>query len=84
VTIITKDGRTIVERRTHPHGDAADPLSREEVIDKFEQASDGMLSPEASGRAIEMLNDLGSLERVSELCRQLEVRAVAHAGTGQA
>lgn len=79
VTIATNDGRALIERREHPHGDAADPLSRDEVVDKFQQASDGLLASEAADRAIEMLNNLAELERVSDLCQVLGLPAAAKA-----
>jgi 2-methylcitrate dehydratase PrpD len=68
VTIRTTDGRTLTDRRTYPRGDAADPLTREEIVTKFRDSADGLLEPEATERAIEMLVGLADLPRVRDLC----------------
>jgi 2-methylcitrate dehydratase PrpD len=68
VTVHTKDGRTLGERRAWPRGDAADPLTREEIVTKFRDCADGLLEPAATGRAIEMLVALPDLPRVRDLC----------------
>jgi 2-methylcitrate dehydratase PrpD len=68
VTVHTKDGRTLGDRRAYPRGDAADPLTREEIVTKFRDAADGLLEPEATERAIEMLIGLADLPRVHDLC----------------
>jgi 2-methylcitrate dehydratase PrpD len=68
VTIRTRDGRTLADRRAYPRGDAADPLTREEIVTKFRDAADGLLEPAATERAIAMLVDLADLARVRELC----------------
>jgi 2-methylcitrate dehydratase PrpD len=68
VTVHTKDGRTLGDRRAHPRGDAADPLTREEIVTKFRDSADGLLEPGAAERAIEMLVGLADLPRVRDLC----------------
>jgi 2-methylcitrate dehydratase PrpD len=68
VTVHTKDGRTLGERRAWPRGDAADPLTREEIVTKFRDCADGLLEPAATERAIEMLVDLADMPRVRDLC----------------
>jgi 2-methylcitrate dehydratase PrpD len=68
VTVHTTDGRTLADRRAFPRGDAADPLTREEIVTKFRESADGMLEPDATERAIEMLVGLADLPRVRDLC----------------
>ncbi len=68
VTIRTRDGRTLADRRAYPRGDAADPLTRDEIVTKFRDAADGLLAPDATERAIAMLVGLADLARVRDLC----------------
>ena len=68
VTVHKKDGRTLTDRRAYPRGDAADPLTREEIVTKFRDCADGLLKPGATERAIEMLVGLADLPRVRDLC----------------
>jgi 2-methylcitrate dehydratase PrpD len=68
VTVHTTDGRTLADRRAFPRGDAADPLTREEIVTKFRESADGFLEPDATERAIEMLVGLADLPRVRDLC----------------
>jgi 2-methylcitrate dehydratase PrpD len=71
VTVRRTDGRTLVDRRAHPRGDTADPLSREEIVAKFRESASGLLAAHDSERAIEMLIGLAELPRVSDLCTVL-------------
>jgi 2-methylcitrate dehydratase PrpD len=71
VTVRTADGRTLVDRRAHPRGDTADPLSRDEIVAKFRESATGLLDPGDSERAIEMLVGLADLPRVADLCATL-------------
>lgn len=81
VTVHTGDGRTLEDRRAYPRGDAADPLSRAEIIAKFRDAADGMLEPDATEQAIDMLVDLANLSEMGELCSVLS-RVVPAAAQG--
>lgn len=71
VTVRATDGRTLTDRRDHPRGDSADPLSREEIVAKFRESARGLLEPHESERAIEMLVGLADLPRISDLCAVL-------------
>lgn len=75
VTVRTKDGRTLADRRPHPRGDTADPLTREEIVAKFRESSVGLLTPGAADLAIEMLVGLADLPDVAELCKTLSPAA---------
>ncbi|MGI9333252.1 MAG: MmgE/PrpD family protein [Gammaproteobacteria bacterium] len=80
VSVRTTDGRTLTDRRAHPRGDMADPLSREEIVNKFRESADGLLSVDDTERAIEMLIGLADLPNVSDLCAALSrFRSVAAA-----
>jgi 2-methylcitrate dehydratase PrpD len=68
VTIHTRDGRILEDRRAYPRGDSADPLTREEIVTKFRDAAHGLLEPTKIERAIEMLVNLAELPRVRDLC----------------
>jgi 2-methylcitrate dehydratase PrpD len=71
VTVHTGDGRTLTDRRDYPRGDAADPLTREEIVTKFRASAEGLLAPENTERALAMLVGLAELPRVAELCATL-------------
>jgi 2-methylcitrate dehydratase PrpD len=79
VSVGTKDGRALVDRREYPRGDAADPLSRDEIVNKFRESAKGLLKPDDSERAIDMLVGIAELPRVSDLCATLArpIRAAA-------
>lgn len=71
VTIRTTGGRTLTDKRDYPRGDAADPLTREEIVKKFRDSADGLLEPDETERAIEMLVGLADIRRVADLCATL-------------
>lgn len=67
VRIETVTGRWLERRKDHPHGDAADPLSWEEIRAKVEHLTAGRL-PGKVGRELEdMLRRLDSLSDVGRL-----------------
>jgi 2-methylcitrate dehydratase PrpD len=67
VTVRTNDGRLLNDRRKHPRGDAADPLSREEIVGKFREAAEGLLPTANVERAIEMIVGIAHLPNVADL-----------------
>jgi 2-methylcitrate dehydratase PrpD len=67
VTIRTKDGRTLEDRRAHPRGDAADPLNRAEIKEKFRQSAQDLVDPDATAQAIALLEQLEDLDDMSRL-----------------
>jgi 2-methylcitrate dehydratase PrpD len=77
VEITDTTGTTYADRRAVPRGDAADPLSRAEIEDKFRLASRGRLSPVGTERALELLRGLEGVARISEVCAALRVEAPA-------
>jgi 2-methylcitrate dehydratase PrpD len=68
------------DRRAVPLGDAADPLTRAQIEDKFRMASDGLLAPDAAERMIERLGHLEQVEHVGELIASLRVSKVVPIG----
>jgi 2-methylcitrate dehydratase PrpD len=68
VTVRTKTGKILSDRRSHPRGDAADPLSRAEIVTKFRESAEGLLAPSEAERAIDMLIGLSELRRITDLC----------------
>jgi 2-methylcitrate dehydratase PrpD len=71
VTVRTKDGRTLIDKRVHPRGDAADPLSREEIVQKFRESAEGLLKEDATERAIAQIIGLEEMKNVADLCKTL-------------
>lgn len=77
VTIRTRDGRTLADRRDHPRGDAADRLTRAEIVDKFRRSAIGLLSHDNTERAIDMLVGIDDLPDMADLCAVLSVPQAA-------
>lgn len=77
VTVTTTGGETLTDRRAYPRGDAADPLTRAEIVEKFRESADGLLAPDRTERAIDMLVNLADLPDVAELCAILSAPARA-------
>jgi 2-methylcitrate dehydratase PrpD len=75
IEVTEVSGQTWTERRAVPRGDAADPLSRAEIEDKFRLASRGRLGPEGIERVIGLLENLEDVARVSEVCEALRAPA---------
>lgn len=71
VMVRTVDGKTLTERRAYPRGDAADRLSRAEIVTKFRESAEGLLSPDRTEQAIEMLIGIADLPDVGKLCATL-------------
>ena len=69
-----RDGRLIVIERSVPKGDPGDPLQPEELATKFRDAAAGVLDHGATERALEILQDVGRLSNVTDLCDALTVR----------
>ena len=71
IEVTLRDGRRLSVRRDVPHGDADDPLSLDEVIDKFQSACEGILPRERVERGIELLLNIETVEDVDEILAQL-------------
>jgi 2-methylcitrate dehydratase PrpD len=71
VEVELRDGRTIEVHRDVPHGDADDPLSLDEVTDKFRSACEGILPPDRMERGLELLLNVEAVRDVDEILAQL-------------
>ena len=58
VKVFLKDGRELKERVLYSRGEAQNPLSEEEVLEKVRQCMSVTLDPQKIGPAVEMLRDL--------------------------
>jgi 2-methylcitrate dehydratase PrpD len=67
------DGSEISVTREIPKGDASDPVTRDELIGKFRDASTGVLPEARRDEALELLIGIESVADVNELCRALGV-----------
>ena len=67
VEIVTKSGITHADRRLVAKGDAADPLSRAEIIGKLRTAAKGVIHEAAVERIIRLVGDLENLPSARDL-----------------
>ncbi|HEY6608811.1 MAG TPA: MmgE/PrpD family protein [Candidatus Limnocylindria bacterium] len=67
------DGSEISVTRDTPKGDASDPVTRDELIAKFRDASTGVLPEAQREEALELLIGIESVNDVRKLCRALRV-----------
>jgi 2-methylcitrate dehydratase len=75
VTINTTDGRSFSKQLDYPKGDPRNPLTDQEVEEKFTALADGVLSNSAQKRVKEAVWNLERAESVSELMALLEADA---------
>ncbi len=77
VTITTNDGQSFTEQLDYPKGDPRNPLTDQEIEEKFSALADGVLSPQAQKKlkdAIWNLEKLGSVSKLMALTKA-DVRA---------
>ena len=67
------DGREIGVTRDVPKGDASDPVTREELLAKFQNASAGVLPDAQRDEARELLEGIEEVADVGRLCAALSV-----------
>jgi len=67
VTVRMRDGRVFEDRRAHPRGDAADPLGRADIQEKFRMCSEGLIDPGAADAAIALIERLEELDDMARL-----------------
>lgn len=73
VTIHTVDGREFTQQLDYPKGDARNPLSDQEVEEKFEALAAPVMPPAARRRAIEAVWNLEKQSSVRELMKLFRV-----------
>src|SRR6516165_5660952 len=77
VTITTTDGRSFAEQLDYPKGDPRNPLTDQEIEEKFAALADGVLSTKAQEKlkdAISNLEKIGSASKLMALMKA-DVRA---------
>jgi 2-methylcitrate dehydratase PrpD len=85
VEVERTDGERVAVRRAIPKGDAGDPLSEAEIVDKFRLAARGILTDASAEEALQLLAAVEELDDVDRLMASLRVedapsrRAPAHA-----
>lgn len=70
LTIVTRDGRTLVKEIPYPRGDFRSPFSDEEIADKFRSLASEVLTPRQQEIAIEQALDFshGSVRALLDAC----------------
>ena len=74
VRIHTIDGREFTEQLDYPKGDPRNPLTDNEVEEKFEALAEPVMSCQARRRAIDAIWNLEKQSSVSELMRMFCVK----------
>jgi 2-methylcitrate dehydratase len=77
VNIMTTDGRSFSKQLDYPKGDPRNPLSDQEVEEKFAALAEGVLSPAAQKNVKDAIWNLENVDSVSNLMRLMkaDVRA---------
>ena len=73
VVVHTTDGRNFEHRLDHPKGDPENPLSWDEVIDKFTTLAAEVLPLSQCRKIINLVRNVDQLEDVSELVDEMRV-----------
>jgi 2-methylcitrate dehydratase len=73
VTVETVDGETYEHHRKYATGDPRDPLSFEQIEEKFASLGDATYSPDRRDRIADTVRDLENLRNVSDLLEQFVV-----------
>jgi 2-methylcitrate dehydratase PrpD len=71
LNVMMTNGEEVRIDRDVPKGDPRDPLSREELVEKFSNASEGVIGARKCEEALAMLFDIEHLDDVGQLCRLL-------------
>ena len=80
VNITTTDGRNFTEQLDYPKGDPRNPLSDQEIEEKFSALADGVLSPPAQKKLKDAIRNLEKISSVSKLMALMKADRGAHAG----
>jgi 2-methylcitrate dehydratase PrpD len=67
--IVLRDGTRHSNFRSVPHGDATDPLTRDEIVEKFRAAARGVLTADKISAALEFVADLENQPTLEPLLR---------------
>lgn len=69
VSIRTKDGRSFTRDCFTAHGDPSDPLTRQEILTRYDVCTNGLMSSADQKTSASMLDNLEDVVNVSELMR---------------
>jgi 2-methylcitrate dehydratase len=83
VSIRTTDGSEFMTQLDYPKGDPRNPLSDQEVEEKFEALAEPVMSPKARRRAIDGIWNLEKQGSVTELMRLFRARRGGNHGTNR-
>ncbi len=71
VTVTLRDGTRLCREMPYPKGDPDNPLTQEELVDKFRDCAHQILSVEDIERCVELVSDLESLKNITSLMKML-------------
>ena len=71
VSLKLKDGRTLTQRVDQPKGNPENPLSREELLDKFRSCASLSLDEDSINRIIEKVLNIEKLDSIRPLMEEL-------------
>lgn len=71
VEVVTKDGRSLIQRTDYPKGDPGNPMSQKEVEEKFKSIVAKVIDEEKAQKIIELINGIENIKNVTTLCRLL-------------
>jgi 2-methylcitrate dehydratase PrpD len=74
IEIRLKDGTVLKKRQDHYRGAPEQPLSAEDVAGKFRDCADGVLGPAMAARALDVMQNLETLEDGAGLARLVTLR----------
>ena len=77
VNITMNDGRSLSKQLDYPKGDPRNPLTDQEIEEKFAALADGVLSPNGQKRLKDAIWNLEKLDSVSKLMALMKVNAKA-------
>ncbi len=69
VVVSFKGGRKAVGKAEKPLGEPGNPMSEEQIHDKYLECVGSIINPEVAERTLEMLKSLDALEDINELVR---------------
>lgn len=72
VTVITKDGREYSRIREYPVGHLTDPMTEEELKNKYMDCTDDIIGPVSAKEIYQRLMDLENVDSISELLQLLD------------
>lgn len=71
ITVKLRDGRELTARVDHPRGHPKNPMTDEEVEDKFRRLTDGLLTPGQVNTVINLVRNLENLKDVKQILKAI-------------